>query len=175
MTRLLAFLAALIAANPALAAEQSAKDPLRPTGPVTITADRAEWQDGGVMLYTGHVLLESDTLKLAGSRLELRQAEDGQYEARITGEPAQLTHPASVDQNSQPLPPVTAEARQLSYDSRSSIVHVSGGARMARGGDEITGEDIRYNVSERRIQAEGGRGGQVRIVIQPPAPKESQP
>lgn len=152
--------------------ERAAKatDPLRPTGPVTVTADRAEWQDGGVMRYSGKVSLESETLRLSGDSLELRQAADGQYEASIRGAPARLGHAAGADRNGQALPPVSAEAKSLSYDSRIGVVNLAGGARMVRGGDEISGEDIRYNVIERRIQAQGGNGGQVKIIIQAPPP-----
>ena len=64
-------------------------------------------------------------------------------------------------------PPVTARGRTLVFDSKNGIADISGDARVTRGEDEITGETIHYNVNERRIQAAGGSGGQVRIVIQP--------
>jgi lipopolysaccharide export system protein LptA len=49
---------------------KSVNDSLRPSGPVTITADRAEWEQDGAMIYSGNVLLTADTLKLVGDRLE---------------------------------------------------------------------------------------------------------
>lgn len=141
---------------------------LRPTGPVEITAQSADWTKGGAMVYTGNVRLRSDTLDLEGDRLELRQVAGGQFEARITGDPAHLRHDGEINEQGERAPPVTARARTLVYDSRSGLVELAGAARLTRGADEITGETIRYNVSERRIQAAGGSGGQVRIVIQPP-------
>ena len=143
-------------------------DPLRPAGPVTVTADHAEWQEGGVMRYRGSVLLHSQSLQLSGDTLELRQAANGEYQAIITGKPARLTHAASTDRNGKALPAVTASAARLDYDSRSAVIDIAGGARMARGSDEISGEEIHYNARERRIQAAGGSGGQVKIVIQAP-------
>jgi len=159
----------LLISSSALGQVGAAADPLRPSGPVTVTADHAEWQDGGIMRYSGNVLLLSDSLQLAGDALELRQSADGQYEARIDGKPARLNHAASTGKDGKPLPPVSAEAAMLAYDSKSGVVDILGGARMTRGGDEITGDEIRYNARERRIQAAGGAGGQVKIVIQPPA------
>jgi lipopolysaccharide export system protein LptA len=155
-------------APPQPATPAATRDPLRPTGPVTVTADRAEWQESGLTRYTGNVTLTSDTLTLSGQSLELRQFEDGRYEARIAGAPARLTHPAPVSAR-EAQPPISAAARNLHYDSASGLVDVIGDARMARGGDEITGEKIRYNVRQRRIEASGGNGSQVRIIIQPPA------
>lgn len=167
MRRAILIFSLLALAGPAHS--QSGGDPLRPSGPVTVTADHAEWQDGGTMRYSGQVLLASDSLQLAGDALELRQSANGEYEARITGKPARLSHAASNDRNGKPLPPVSAQAGRLDYDSRSGVINIVGGARMTRGSDEISGEAIQYNARERRIQAAGGASGQVRIVIQPPS------
>lgn len=142
---------------------------LRPSGPVTVTADRAEWEQDGAMVYTGTVALTSDTLQLSGERLELRQHDNGEFEATITGSPARLSHPGMRNRRGEQGPPVSAQARTLHYDSRSSVVDIQGQARLTRGQDEVQGEQIRYDVAQRRIRAAGGEGGQVRIVIQPPA------
>jgi lipopolysaccharide export system protein LptA len=173
-----------LALAPALAAPSAKKSPtdaLRPTGPVTVTADRAEWSKGGAMIYTGKVSLDSDKLKMSGDRLELTQLPSNQYTAKITGALAHLEHAGELDDKGQPTPTVTADASTLLYDSRTSVVDIMGSARMTRGKDEVTGNTIRYNVAERRIQAAGGEGGQVKIVIQPPpdkkmpAPKSLEP
>lgn len=158
----LAALAGLLA----MAHSPAQSEALRPTAPVKINADRAEWQKGGAMVYTGNVRMESGDLKLAGARLELRQFEDGQFEAQIDGEPAALDHAGLPTDAAKS--PVSAQARQLKFNSRSDIVEVLGNALLTRGTDQIRGETIRYDVVQRRIQAAGGEGGQVQIVIQPP-------
>ena len=147
-------------------------DALRPTGPVTVTADRAEWEQNGAMVYTGNVLMSSDTLRLKGDRLELRQLEGGQFTANVTGKPARLDHPGLKEKNGEAGPPVSAEARTLNYDSRTSMVDILGNAHLTRGKDQIDGDNIGYDAAARRIKAAGGQGGQVKIVIQPP-PKAS--
>lgn len=147
-------------------------DALRPNGPVTVTADRAEWEQNGAMVYTGNVLMSSDTLRLKGDRLELRQLAGGQFTASVTGKPARLDHPGLKEKNGETGPPVSAEARTLNYDSRSSMVDILGNAHLTRGKDQIDGDNIGYDAAARRIRAAGGEGGQVKIVIQPP-PKAS--
>lgn len=162
----------LLAASGVLAGPLAAQDgnvaSLRPTGPVTIEADRAEWQKGGAMVYSGNVRLDSGELKLQGTRLHLRQFEDGQFEARVEGSPALLDHAGLPPEAGEPRRPVSARAQELTYDTRIEIVQITGDALLTRGSDEIRGQSIRYDVANRRIQADGGQGGQVRIVIQPP-------
>ena len=167
------------AAAPAKDAKPSVAQRMRPNGPVTVTATSVDWAKNGLMVYTGDVKLSSDTLNLDGDRLELEQLGDGQYKAKVTGAPAHLQHMGGEpDAQGEADPPVTARGKTLIYDSKNGIADVIGDARVTRGEDEITGQTIHYNVNERRIQAVGGSGGQVRIVIQPnsknvdaPAPK----
>ncbi|MGQ0700066.1 MAG: lipopolysaccharide transport periplasmic protein LptA [Panacagrimonas sp.] len=159
----------LMATGVPLALAQNSASP-RPTGPITIEADHADWSKGGAMVYVGNVRLLSGDLKLAGSRMEFRQASDGQFEARIDGGPATLNHAGLPTEDGKPGPPVSARGETMTYDSRAATVEIDGAATLARGTDEIKGGNIRYDVTNRRIQANGGEGGQVRIVIQPPPP-----
>ncbi|MES0875154.1 LptA/OstA family protein [Sinimarinibacterium thermocellulolyticum] len=145
---------------------------LRPTGPVTLTANRGEWTEGGEMRYEGNVALESDTLKLSGERMIVTQHADGSFVAQILGAPARLDHRAREGAQGIAGQSVTAEGERIDYDSRSGVVQLQGRARLLRGGDEVAGERIDYIIAERRVRASGGRG-QVRIVIQPPARGET--
>ncbi|MGQ0622916.1 MAG: LptA/OstA family protein [Panacagrimonas sp.] len=156
------------ACTPALA--QNA-DILKPTGPVTIEADHADWQKDGAMVYVGNVRLQSADLKLGGARLEFRQFPDGHFVARIDGAPATLNHIGLASEDGKPGPPIGARGQVMTYDSRAATVEVDGDAVLSRGTDEIEGGNVLYDVTNRRIQANGGEGGQVRIVIQPPPPK----
>jgi lipopolysaccharide transport protein LptA len=145
---------------------------LRPTGPVTIRADKAEWEKGSAMMYTGNVHLESGDLNLVGDQLELRQFEKGEFTAKVTGAPAKLDHTGLRDDQGKQGPPVHAEAKTLTYDSRTDIVEVVGAAVLNRGDDHMTGENIHYDVAQRRIQAEGGTNGQVIFTLQPPPQRD---
>ncbi|HVT37069.1 MAG TPA: lipopolysaccharide transport periplasmic protein LptA [Nevskiaceae bacterium] len=151
---------------------QRAVDALRPTGPVTVTADHAQFEQGGAMLYVGHVQLVSDTLTLSGDKLELHQFPGNQFEAQITGAPAHLQHAGETNDKGETLPPITAQASTLHYDTRNGTVDINGQALMTRGKDEISGDNMHYNVPARRIEASGGNNGQVRMVLQPPPEKK---
>ena len=143
---------------------------LRPTGPVTLTADSAEWVQGGEMQYQGNVSLQSDTLQLRGDSMTVTQSADGQCQAQVVGAPAHLDHAGAPEAQGLAAQPVSAQAGRIDYDSRQGVIRLSQKARLLRGGDEVTGEQIDYIVAERRIKAAGGQSGQVRIVIQPPKP-----
>lgn len=144
---------------------------LKPTGPVTLTSDKAELVQGNSAVYTGNVVLSSDTLKLEGDRVELKQYAGGQYEAKITGGPAKMNHAGNGAEN----PPVSARAKTLNYDSRSGVLDLISDAYVMRGNDEITGDTIKYDVNQRRIQASGGTGGQVKIILQPSSSEPATP
>lgn len=133
----------------------------RPSGPVTVTADRAEWQNQGLMVYLGRVRVSADGLLLQGSRVALRQLGDGRWQATVTGAPARAEHGADG------APPLQASAQRIVYDSATGELEMSGEVVLRRGGDELRGERILYSVGDRRIRADGGEGGQVRITIQP--------
>lgn len=144
---------------------------LRPTGPVNITARRAELVQGDSAIYTGNVVLDSNTLKMDGDRLELKQHASGQYEAKITGTPGHLSHNGTGGDD----PSVSAHARTLIYNSETGVVDLLGDAFFKRGDDQISGDEIHYNLTERRIQATGGEAGQVHIILQPPPPEGGAP
>jgi lipopolysaccharide export system protein LptA len=140
----------------------------RPRGPIKITAQRAELEHREYALYRGKVRMESQGVVLTGDRLELRQPARGQYEARLTGAPAQLDHPGDAKGG----PPVSASAATIVYDTRSATVDLSGGVQLARGTDQLTSDQVRYNLDARRITANGSGAGQVQITITPPAPEK---
>ena len=165
-------LCALVASFTAHAASSgSGASALTPTGPVTVTADRAEFDKRGMMIYLGNVRLSSDSLSLSGDKLVLQQFDSGQYAAQVDGAPALLEHAGISNKTGPSAITIRAEATRLNYDTRSGVVDIVGKAHMTRGQDQIDGDNIRYNVAARRIEAAGGIGGQVKIVIQPPAQK----
>lgn len=147
--------------------------PAAANGSITVTADEAEWQQDNRMRYRGRVQMASPDYRIEGELLELDQTGPALV-ARIEGTPAKLEHQGGRDSRGRPAPPVTASANELRYDAASGWIELEGDAQLTRGGDRIDGRAIRYNLLERRIQARGNEGGQVRIVIQPsPSPSPS--
>lgn len=161
-TRLLLFFALALGAGGAQAQKTQAG---RISGPVTITAKTGEWQDG-VMIYTGDVVMISKTLELRGARMEMRQAggKKAPFEITLTGSPATMKHLGATAQD----PEVNGRGSKLVYRSATQTIDLSGQAHLERGKDELNGEQVRYDVAARRVQASGGDKGQVRIVIDVP-------
>lgn len=147
-------------------------DALRPTGPVTVKADSAEWVQNNQMKYTGHVSMMSDTMTVHGDTMEVHQSPNGQFEAWIHGKPATLDHAADPNADGAAAKPLHAEATEIHYDSQSGKIDLNGAAHVKRGDDEVNGETIGYIVPERRIQAASGGSGQVTITFQPPPQKD---
>jgi len=178
--RVSAILLALAAVVPLAAAQTAAPAkakpragatvPARPRGPIRITAERAELEHRDYALYRGSVRLVSEGMVLTGDRLELRQPGKGQYEARLTGTPARLDHAGDAR-----APPVSASAERIVYDTRTATVDLSGGVQLARGADQLSSGQVRYDVAARRITASGSGEGQVHITINPPQDGAKKP
>lgn len=134
---------------------------LRPTGPITINANKAELVQGNSAVYVGNVTLDSDTLKMDGDRLELKRTADGQYTAKVTGSPAHASHAGNGPDN----PSMTAHARTMTYDSRAGVIDLVGAAEMTRGNDKTTAETIHYYLADQRYEASGNDNGSSRVQI----------
>ncbi|MES2684629.1 MAG: lipopolysaccharide transport periplasmic protein LptA [Pseudomonadota bacterium] len=149
----------------AFAQGSSKKTPQRVSGPITITAKTGEWQDGN-MIYTGDVVMISKTLELRGARLELQQGggKKSPYIITVTGAPATLKHMGQTAQD----PVVNGRSKTMIYRSATQNIQLTGDAHLERAKDELNGDDIKYDVASRRVQATGGDKGQVRIVIDVP-------
>ena len=161
----LALALALLLASAGSAAQDEARSAL-PSGPVQVSADHAEWRNEGLMVYTGNVSLAIEGVVLNGDRLALRQIREGRYRATITGKPAGLQHAARKATEA----PITARSRDILYDSGTGELELNGEVVLNRGTDQLSGDRIVYHLRDRRIEADGGSGGQVQITIQPPKP-----
>ncbi len=157
--------AALAQTATAKAGKSGAQRDQRVSGPITITAKNGEWQEGS-MIYTGDVVMISRTLELRGARLELAQSggKKNPYVITITGAPATLKHLGQTPQDAV----VNGRSAKIVYRSANQNIQLSGDAHLDRDKDELNGEDILYDVANRRVQASGGANGQVRIVIDVP-------
>ncbi len=151
-------------------ASAQAQKPARLTGPIKITAERAELERREYALYRGHVRMESQDMVLTGDRLELRQPGSGQFEVRLTGAPARLDHAGDAR-----TAPVSASAARIVYDTRTATVELSGDVQLARGGDHLSGSQVSYDLAARRISAAGTGDGQVQLTITPPPPSQDAP
>jgi lipopolysaccharide export system protein LptA len=152
-------------------APKATKAPVVSRGPIKITAERADLEQRETALYRGNVKLTSAELTLTGDRLELKQPSRGEFEAKLTGAPAHLSHAGNGE-----IAPVKASAAQIVYDTRTSVVDLTGGVQLERGTDTLSSDSLSYNIEARRISAAGVGKGQVEITIQPQdVPSQEKP
>lgn len=144
---------------------------LRPTGPITVTANHAELVGGNEAIYVGNVEVRSNTVNMNGSRMEWRQQKGGQFIAHLTGHPANLDHASTGPED----PSISARANTLIYDSSAQTLTLNGNARLTRGENIVTGNTIRYDIAEKRVQATGSQNSQVKMIIEPPPKTPSVP
>lgn len=138
---------------------------------VEIEADEAELSEArDTSIYRGNVRLTRGPLSMRGDELRIyRNPKDGRIEATLSGRPAKATHRTPGDEL-----PVTASARRIVYTTIIEILELEGNAQIERGSDRLSGNLVRYDVSNARIEADGGRE-RVRIVINPPPQDTKSP
>lgn len=155
----------LLSTTPAVA--QSVNSELM-QGPVEILADSATSVDG-VQILSGHVRIESRSLRMTGDRVALTQFANGQLAATITGAPAHIEHLGTAGEPGPLGPAMSAQADKLSYHSATGIVELSGNVMLSRGNDRLSGAQMTYSLLDRSISASSDpRSGPVRLLIQTP-------
>jgi lipopolysaccharide transport protein LptA len=130
-------------------------------GEFDLAAGRAHhW--GNVSFTRGNARIEADdvVLELADGKLE---------RATISGGPARFTQAAAVD-----APAAEGSARRMTYDAGVDQIELEGEARVVQGGDEVTGDLIRYDARRQRVLAASGSegSGRVQMTITPKRSKE---
>lgn len=142
------------------------------SAPLEISADQADIARSGEMRYSGNVVFDSATLEARGEDLRLSRDANGQISVRLTGNPAELQHRPD-NEGAQPM---DAQAERIDFQRATGVIDMRGAVVMQRAGDRISGEQLRYDLVEQRINAEGGEsGGRVRITIDPETIEEVAP
>ncbi|MCW8919224.1 MAG: lipopolysaccharide transport periplasmic protein LptA [Gammaproteobacteria bacterium] len=154
-----------------LAAEQPAATDK--TAPVTIEADRMELdQKLGTSHYQGRVIMVQGALRIEAEAITLYSVEKKLRRAVAEGGPATL-----LQQGDDKTGPIRGEAAHMEYRPLARTIALSGQARLWRGGDEFSGEQINYNLEQQLVTASGAPqesgqdsgqgGGRVRVLLQP--------
>lgn len=145
---------------PALAlAAQSANDQL----PYEIQADSAVFdQQQSTGEYQGHVQLKRGTERLNASSMTLTLDKQKQLShVEALGDPVTFTD--GVDMH--------GSAERMVYDVKTHSVRLLGKASVTQGQRQFSGAEIVYTLDSKRVQAKGGDGKRVRLVL-PPADTE---
>lgn len=154
--------------------------------PLTIEADQGSTVDltRRTVVFNGRVVLVQGTLRIQAERVEVADVGEGHRTALAHGLPEQ---PAQFREKRDGVEEfVEGRAERIEYDSRESLIRLSGKAvvRRLRGtqlADEIQGETITWNGAREVFSvapsavasvpsAAGGGPGRVRGVFSPPPP-----
>lgn len=142
------FLWLLQAVQPAYSLENDALQPIQ------ISADSAEFNPGqGVAVYRGQVEIVRGSLRVQAEEITLYQNSSGQLERAVAISRIKPVHlqqkPAEQD------PVVHAYAMRIEYFAAENSVLLLEQAQLENGRDRFTGDEIRYNLKSRIIQARG--------------------
>ena len=130
-------------------------------GDISVEADQAEAsgldaQDSR-WVFTGKVHVHAEGQgELHSDRSVVQFAHGNVTQVTVTGAPAQFEQ-ANIPGGGH----AQGHANTIDYDVAAALVRLSGDAWLSDGRSEITYPQITYNVRDKSLQAEGGRGHSV--------------
>ncbi len=139
--------------------------------PIQIQSDSAELdQTKNVATYRGSVRMEQGTMTVTADTMTI-ELED-RLVVRITavGDRAHYQQQFKSDQSM-----VNADAKTIVYYTQEERVELSGDAYLMQDNNEFTGELIKYNVREGKVDAQSNGQGKVQVILQPATLKKPLP
>ena len=132
--------------------------------PIHIEGDDAEIdQNNETIVYTGSVEVVQGTLRVKGDRMVVKI--NGDQVERITtiGSPARYEQKLEDDQGN-----VNAHADSIIYHTSAERIYLNGKATLAQKGNELSGESIRYDIVNGKVDASAGdKPGRVSMKLDP--------
>jgi len=135
-------------------------------GNMSIAADYAETDkldfDDGLWIFRGKVRIEAEFSVLTCEDARLTFKNHQLAHAEMKGEPAnfQQTDPQSGETNE-------GQGKLMIYNLQAGTVTLSDEAAFTDGANRMSGSSITYDLVSRRIRANSGESGSVRIMIDP--------
>ncbi len=201
--RNLVFVLTALATGAAFSAEHSVEDILRANqgSPIKINAESSDFNyTSGRLIFRGLEMIQGDlTIRAELAETERLDFADGAWaftgdvqveaqnarlfcdEARIDFRNHQLTRadlqgkPARFEQLVAETGKTNeGEAERMLYTLDNGMLELTRNARFSDGANEIKGDKITYDVVGRNLSAGSGDSGPVTIVIEPPAPSETE-
>lgn len=127
--------------------------------PYEIQADSAYFdQQSGQGKYVGQVELKRGTEQVKADWMELELGSNRQL-TRVEAEGSPVFFTDGVE--------TEGRARHMTYDIKRKMVHLVGDAHVKQAGREFSGAEITYFFDDERVQAIGGEGTRVKLVLPP--------
>ena len=144
--------------------------------PIHLEADQVLMDDAHqVSTFTGNVRLSQGTLLLSGDKIVVVEDKEGFKHATVYGDTARFRQKREgFDQY------VEGYGKRIEYDTRTETLNFHEKARLKRGLDEVSGDNIVYNTKSEVFRVNGNEATpgneppqRVRAVLQP-KPKEAE-
>jgi lipopolysaccharide export system protein LptA len=131
--------------------------------PIHIRADRAQVdRQAQTIVYRGSVQVDQGTMRVRADEMTIEYEDQRVVRITAQGQPARYQQELEEDQGQ-----VRADARTIVYNLQQEQLQLQGEAFLTQGGNEITGELIRYDIVAGRVDAEAGEEEPVRVTVQP--------
>jgi lipopolysaccharide export system protein LptA len=135
--------------------------------PIQIVADKAvRDEQAGETRYEGNVILTQGSLQIISDQLIIYHDQQSADVIVAIGSPATLVQQPAPEQS-----PVAAEAERIEYIRSEDLIRLLNNARVEQDGSILSGKQIDYLVTERKVRAAGAADGEgesrVEVVIPP--------
>ena len=131
---------------------------------IQIAADSATIDDlNGVATYQGNVIITQGTIQINAEKISLFYTQKQDLKkVDIVGNPAKFKQrPDKSDED------LNAQANHMEYRADENMLYLTEGAKLWQGKDSFVGEKITYDTVRGVIKAHKGKGGRVKVTIQP--------
>jgi lipopolysaccharide export system protein LptA len=138
--------------------------------PIHIHSDSAELdQNKSVAIYHGSVRMEQGTMTVTGDTMTVELQDQLVVRIIAEGDRAHYQQQVKPDESI-----VFADAKKIVYFTQEERVELIGNAYLTQDKNEFTGELIKYNVREGKVDATANGQGKVQMILQPAALKKQQ-
>lgn len=132
--------------------------------PIYLSADKVSYsQSTNKATYTGNVIITQGSLKITASTLVVTlNADKSIASAQATGNLASFEQIFSTDKGL-----AKGVAQKIDYNAKTGILSMTGNAKLTQDGANFSGNSIRYSLKMGDMEATGGQGKRVELVIAP--------
>ena len=131
--------------------------------PIHIRADNAEIdQDQQLVIYRGDVQVDQGTLRVTADEMTVEYRNQKVVRITATGAPAHYQQ-----QLNETKEQVKARSSTIVYHTQDERLDLMGNAFLTQEGNEITGDQIKYDIVAGKVDAQSQSNERVRMVLQP--------
>jgi lipopolysaccharide export system protein LptA len=131
--------------------------------PIHIRADNAEIDNKSkTVVYRGSVQVDQGTLRVNADKMTVEYENQKVVRIVAVGSPARYKQQLDADDEE-----VNADASTITYYTQDERVDLEGNASLEQQGNTVTGDFIRYDMVDGKIDATATGDGRVQMELQP--------